>query len=178
MGIIEMGYEKPSPIQEESLPVALKGKSISARAMFALAKMDLPKERLERPEHLLSRFLRSVPQLLWYTSSESGAHSRAYESASIPDLISREGDWKAHECPEHGLHRSTDLDFKNGFMADAHEINFMEGLTPREDELRAAAWIYHVTGDELSGAAAEALQTGEARETGFLLVEKLGSWDA
>eukprot|EP00438_Fugacium_kawagutii_P018979 Skav203845 [mRNA] locus=scaffold5703:32616:32807:+ [translate_table: standard] len=34
----EMGYEKPSPIQEESLPVALAGKSIFARAKHGTGK--------------------------------------------------------------------------------------------------------------------------------------------
>ena len=38
MGIFEMGYEKPSPIQEESLPVALAGKSILARAKNGTGK--------------------------------------------------------------------------------------------------------------------------------------------
>ena len=38
MGIFEMGYEKPSPIQEESLPVALTGKSILARAKNGTGK--------------------------------------------------------------------------------------------------------------------------------------------
>ena len=32
MGIFEKGYEVPSPIQEESIPVALAGKHILARA--------------------------------------------------------------------------------------------------------------------------------------------------
>jgi len=32
MGIFEKGYEKPSPIQEDSIPVALAGKSVLARA--------------------------------------------------------------------------------------------------------------------------------------------------
>lgn len=38
MGIFEMGYEKPSPIQEESIPVALKGADILARAKNGTGK--------------------------------------------------------------------------------------------------------------------------------------------
>merc|ERR1711865_1189368 len=38
MGIFEKGYEKPSPIQEESLPIALAGKSILARAKNGTGK--------------------------------------------------------------------------------------------------------------------------------------------
>jgi ATP-dependent RNA helicase DDX6/DHH1 len=32
MGIFEKGWEKPSPIQEASIPIALSGKDILARA--------------------------------------------------------------------------------------------------------------------------------------------------
>ncbi|CAN8105401.1 unnamed protein product [Discula destructiva] len=38
MGIFEAGYEKPSPIQEESIPVALQGRSILARAKNGTGK--------------------------------------------------------------------------------------------------------------------------------------------
>lgn len=38
MGIFEKGYEKPSPIQEESIPVALAGKNVLARAKNGTGK--------------------------------------------------------------------------------------------------------------------------------------------
>ena len=38
MGIYEKGYENPSPIQEESIPIALKGKNIIARAKNGTGK--------------------------------------------------------------------------------------------------------------------------------------------
>jgi ATP-dependent RNA helicase DDX6/DHH1 len=38
MGIFEKGFEKPSPIQEESIPVALAGKDILARAKNGTGK--------------------------------------------------------------------------------------------------------------------------------------------
>jgi ATP-dependent RNA helicase DDX6/DHH1 len=38
MGIFEKGYEKPSPIQEESIPIALAGKNILARAKNGTGK--------------------------------------------------------------------------------------------------------------------------------------------
>eukprot|EP00924_Labyrinthula_sp_SR-Ha-C_P005830 maker-scaffold_14-snap-gene-6.53-mRNA-1 protein AED:0.01 eAED:0.01 QI:78/1/1/1/0/0/3/360/406 len=37
-GIFEMGYEKPSPVQEETIPLALAGKSILARAKNGTGK--------------------------------------------------------------------------------------------------------------------------------------------
>ena len=38
LGIYEKGYENPSPIQEESIPVALKGRNIIARAKNGTGK--------------------------------------------------------------------------------------------------------------------------------------------
>jgi ATP-dependent RNA helicase DDX6/DHH1 len=38
MGIVEKGYEKPSPLQEESIPVAVSGKSVLARAKNGTGK--------------------------------------------------------------------------------------------------------------------------------------------
>ncbi len=38
MGIFERGFEKPSPIQEESIPVALAGRDIMARAKNGTGK--------------------------------------------------------------------------------------------------------------------------------------------
>lgn len=38
MGIFEKGWEQPSPIQEESIPVALAGRDIMARAKNGTGK--------------------------------------------------------------------------------------------------------------------------------------------
>ena len=38
LGIYEKGYENPSPIQEESIPIALSGKNIIARAKNGTGK--------------------------------------------------------------------------------------------------------------------------------------------
>jgi ATP-dependent RNA helicase DDX6/DHH1 len=38
MGIYEKGFEKPSPIQEESIPIALTGRDILARAKNGTGK--------------------------------------------------------------------------------------------------------------------------------------------
>ena len=38
MGIFEAGFEKPSPIQEETIPVALTGRDILARAKNGTGK--------------------------------------------------------------------------------------------------------------------------------------------
>lgn len=38
MGIFEAGFEKPSPIQEEAIPIALAGRDILARAKNGTGK--------------------------------------------------------------------------------------------------------------------------------------------
>jgi ATP-dependent RNA helicase DDX6/DHH1 len=38
MGIFETGFEKPSPIQEEAIPIALAGRDILARAKNGTGK--------------------------------------------------------------------------------------------------------------------------------------------
>ena len=38
MGIFEKGFEKPSPIQEEAIPIALAGRNILARAKNGTGK--------------------------------------------------------------------------------------------------------------------------------------------
>ena len=38
MGIFELGFEKPSPIQEEAIPIALTGRDILARAKNGTGK--------------------------------------------------------------------------------------------------------------------------------------------
>ena len=40
MGIFEKGWEKPSPIQEASIPIALSGQDILARAKNGTGKMN------------------------------------------------------------------------------------------------------------------------------------------
>lgn len=58
MGIYEKGFESPSPIQEESIPIALTGSDILARAkngtgktaafcIPALEKIDLDKNAIQ-----------------------------------------------------------------------------------------------------------------------------------
>jgi hypothetical protein len=47
-GIFEMGYERPSPIQEESIPIALMGRHILARAKNGTGKVRI-RHRVRAP---------------------------------------------------------------------------------------------------------------------------------
>lgn len=77
MGIYEKGFEKPSPIQEESIPIALTGRDILARAkngtgktaafsIPVLEKIDTTKSEIQGKASLMPRsavvsFWSSVP---------------------------------------------------------------------------------------------------------------------
>ena len=51
MGIYEKGFEKPSPIQEESIPIALTGRDILARAKngTGAGRASLPADQSSAP---------------------------------------------------------------------------------------------------------------------------------
>lgn len=61
MGIFEAGFEKPSPIQEEAIPVALMGRDILARAKngtgktaaFVIPTLEKIKPRLNKIQALI-----------------------------------------------------------------------------------------------------------------------------
>lgn len=64
MGIFEAGFEKPSPIQEESIPMALTGRDILARAKNGTGKTAsfvIPALQLVRPKVFKTQALILVP---------------------------------------------------------------------------------------------------------------------
>ena len=196
MGIFEMGYEKPSPIQEESLPVALAGKSILARAKNGTGKTGafvIPiLEKCNTTKNAIQGLI-LVPtrELALQTSSvvkEIGKHMNVQCMVSTGGTSLREDIMRLYNevhvvvatpgrvldlanknvcnlkqchmiamdeadkllCPEFqpiiedlikflpqerqilmysATFPMTILDFKNRFMAEAHEINLMDELT-------------------------------------------------
>ena len=196
MGIFEMGYEKPSPIQEESLPVALGGKSILARAKNGTGKTGafvIPiLEKCNTTKNAIQGLV-LVPtrELALQTSSvvkEIGKHMNVQCMVSTGGTSLREDIMRLYNevhvvvatpgrvldlanknvcnlkqchmvamdeadkllCPEFqpiiedlikflpperqilmysATFPMTILDFKNRFMAGAHEINLMDELT-------------------------------------------------
>ena len=75
MGIFEKGYEKPSPIQEESIPIALAGRDILARAkngtgktaaylIPVLEKLDVAKNSIQG--EILNNCIHSTISLIAY----------------------------------------------------------------------------------------------------------------
>uniref|UniRef100_A0A8C1TPF5 RNA helicase n=1 Tax=Cyprinus carpio TaxID=7962 RepID=A0A8C1TPF5_CYPCA len=73
MGIYEMGWEKPSPIQEESIPIALSGRDILARAKNGTGKSGaylIPLlERIDRKkDHIQGISLQNVLHKMYLLS--------------------------------------------------------------------------------------------------------------
>jgi ATP-dependent RNA helicase DDX6/DHH1 len=196
MGIFEKGYEVPSPIQEESIPVALAGKNILARAKNGTGKtaaFTIPLlEKLKTEEtHIQGLIVVPTRELALQTSSvvkELGAHMdvqcmvttggtglredimRLYNAVHVlvatPGRVldlANKGVCDLSKCayvvmdeadkllsPEFqpiveelvgfvakerqilmfsATFPATIMDFKNKFLADAHEINLMDELT-------------------------------------------------
>lgn len=81
MGIYEKGFEKPSPIQEESIPIALTGRDILARAKNGTGKTAafsipvLEKIDTTKPE------IQGAPRLLLRPVCCIGSTTRACETA-------------------------------------------------------------------------------------------------
>jgi len=78
MGIFEKGWEKPSPIQEASIPVALSGKDVLARAkngtgktgaysIPVLEQVDPKKDCIQGK--VLHVCLLNVISICWYVTS-------------------------------------------------------------------------------------------------------------
>lgn len=55
MGIFEKGWEKPSPIQEAAIPIALTGKDILARAKNGTGKSFVIFGKQKLTKRLLTR---------------------------------------------------------------------------------------------------------------------------
>jgi len=127
MGIFEMGFEKPSPIQEESIPIALAGRDILARAKNGTGKTAaflIPLlEKIDKSKDVIQGFSSSFScfpflfllshssltsfligkknvLLLICFSHGSGSHERACP----PDGASVQAAGKALGPPGHGHH--------------------------------------------------------------------------
>jgi ATP-dependent RNA helicase DDX6/DHH1 len=64
MGIYEKGFERPSPIQEESIPIALTGSDILARAKNGTGKtaaFSIPAlEKIDQDKNIIQGVLPSL----------------------------------------------------------------------------------------------------------------------
>ena len=118
MGIFEKGFEKPSPIQEEAIPIILQDRNVLARAkngtgktaayiIPCLEKTDTNEKHIQG--NCLSRGLNCARAVIFFAhhrysflfcSSCAHSHSRA----GAPDIRNCERNRKAHGSTMHGYY--------------------------------------------------------------------------
>jgi len=87
MGIFEKGYEKPSPIQEDAIPIALTGKDVLARAKngtgktasFVIPALEKAKPELNAVQVLLLVPTRELALQTAQVTKELGKHIQGLE---------------------------------------------------------------------------------------------------
>lgn len=133
MGIYEKGFEAPSPIQEESIPIALTGRDILARAKNGTGKTAafcIPVlEKVDTSKNEIQGELRggmaagsaARARVAWpalqspkpaartpahpHRPALCSAHPCAHPRAGAPDLASLQGAGEAHGRGGDGVHR-------------------------------------------------------------------------
>lgn len=91
MGIFEKGWEKPSPIQEASIPVALTGKDILARAKNGTGKTgaySIPVlEQIDSKKDYIQGMYDAV---LWTSVSQFGLASTSNGCKFLRNILKNE----------------------------------------------------------------------------------------
>ena len=99
MGIYEKGFERPSPIQEESIPISLTGRDILARAKNGTGKTAafcIPVlEKVDTSKNVIQGATRRAPSPL---SAVTASHPRPTDAAPSPDAPPCA--CRAHSCPQ------------------------------------------------------------------------------
>ena len=90
MGIYEKGFERPSPIQEESIPIALTGSDILARAKNGTGKTAafcIPAlEKIDQDNNVIQGLMSSSSPLTLSFSHDSHSlvERTVYKDVSVP----------------------------------------------------------------------------------------------
>lgn len=107
MGIFEKGFERPSPVQERSIPIILQNKNVLARAkngtgktaafiIPCLEKTDTAKNWIQGSSTYISTIFSDLcdyPSRGPVYSSHLGSHTRACS----PNICRGSRTWEAHE---------------------------------------------------------------------------------
>jgi hypothetical protein len=124
MGIFEAGFERPSPIQEEAIPIALTGRDILARVSTSSSSLSLDWPRPSRSPSSPPSLSKLVGQernrkdgCLYYplarkdqpeSAQDTSPPSRPDPRACPPDVSGRKDARQAHGHQYHGHHRWND----------------------------------------------------------------------
>lgn len=85
MGIFEAGFERPSPIQEEAIPIALAGRDILARAKNGTGKTAAFIIPVLEKVNVSKNYIQCM-RISWLITYSN--HSCAYKRAGTSDITS------------------------------------------------------------------------------------------
>jgi ATP-dependent helicase YprA (DUF1998 family) len=117
MGIFEKGFEKPSPIQEEAIPIILQNRNVLARAkngtgktaayiIPCLEKTDTDKKHIQgkffKSYHAQSHTKQQLLMLRFYVHLNNSLDPYSDSRACTSNLRYCQGDRQAHGRPVHG----------------------------------------------------------------------------
>lgn len=117
MGIFEKGFERPSPIQEEAIPIILQDRNVLARAkngtgktaayiIPCLEKTDTAAKHIQGEFGrfaFASRERRSISVALTQLSSfPQSLDPHPNKRARAPNISDRQGNGETYGCPVHG----------------------------------------------------------------------------
>ena len=113
MGIFEKGFERPSPIQEEAIPIILAGRNVLARAKNGTGKTAafiipcLEKTDVNQ-NHIQSEWFACAhgewPIVMTPLPAVCSIDISAHTRAGFTDLSNCERNGQAHESRVHGEH--------------------------------------------------------------------------
>jgi len=112
MGIFEKGFEKPSPIQEEAIPIILAGRDVLARAkngtgktaafiIPCLEKIDASVNKIQG-NFSVNINLKNCNLCIYFYSIS--ANARPNKRTCPPDFSYCEGALQTHGSPSNGFH--------------------------------------------------------------------------
>ncbi len=116
MGIFEKGFEKPSPIQEEAIPIILAGRDVLARAkngtgktaafiIPCLEKVDPTKNHIQSTFFVSSYFSFERFAHRFFTDSLNNSFNNGPNPrAGVADFVHCERNWEAHADRSDGDH--------------------------------------------------------------------------
>ncbi len=129
MGIYTAGFEKPSPVQEEAIPMALTGRDILARAKNGTGKVS---QALQAVTVLTC----GLDCIIYHPNTEpsehfvqphSGPPTRPYSRTRVANISSVQIPWRAYERPQSDGH-----DWRN-HIARRHPPPARSGAHPRRN---------------------------------------------
>lgn len=103
-GIYEKNYEKPSPVQEEVIPIALTGKDVIARAKNGTGKTGSYVIPILEKIDPLNRSVQGIKYVYFHSSCFN-----SYQRVGSSSILINQRNWKIFKCS------SSDMYWRNKY---------------------------------------------------------------